>query len=213
MHDKTHTMIVKDEILTRVADLIESSPAEAAGGLALASVDAFAKTYPAKLTAAVKKIIRKNYPDATDELIAERAMSDLGTSLSIASSIVTAQIAMDYSPLSYVMDQLASDEALPSEKMEEAQAAVVRAFEEVRAIGLTPFGAASMMITISAGLAREDGASAYQLLRPLLETAQHGLESERSPQMQKEIDDLALDAISKQLGISRAAAKQMLKGQ
>lgn len=212
MHDRTQTMVAKDDILSRVADLLESSPAETAAALALASIDAYAKGHPPKMTTADRAIIKENYPDATDELIAERAMSDYGTSLSITSSIVTAQIAMDYSPMSYVMDQLTADQALPSEKMQAAQAAAARAFEEIRAGGMSPFGAASMMIGMSSALARKDGASAYQLLRPLFEAALRGIGSERTPQMQKDIDDAALEIISKQMGISRTAAKQYLNG-
>lgn len=212
MQDQTQTMVAKDDILERVADLLEMNPAETAAALALASVDAYAKGYPPKLTAAARETIKENYPDATDELIAERAMSDYGASLSITSSIIAAQIAMDYSPMSYVMDQLAADQALPAEKMDAAQAAVGRAFKEIRALGLTPFGAASMMIAISSSQAQKDGLSAYQLLRPLLEMALHGVSTERTPQMQKEIDEAALDFISRQMGISRVQAKQYLKG-
>jgi hypothetical protein len=212
MYDRTKTMVAKDDILSRVADLLESNPAETAAALSLASVDAYAKAHPPKLTAAARAIIKENYPDATDELISERAMSDYGTSLSITSSIVTAQVAMDYSPLSYVMDQLAADQALPSEKMQAAQAVATRAFEEIRAIGMSPFGAASMMIGMSSVLAQKDGASAYQLLRPLFEAALRGIGSERTPQMQKDIEAAALDAISKEMGISRTAVKRYLKG-
>lgn len=204
-------MKTANDILKRVADLLERDPTGTPTALALASVKAHAKSYPPKLTAAARNTIKANYPDATDDLIAERAMSDYGTSLSITSSIVAAQIAMDYSPMSYMEDQLTADQALPDENMDAAQAAVGRTYKEIRELGLTPFGAASMMIALASEMACEQGLSVYQLLRPLLETALDGVSTERTPQMQKDIDEAKLDLVSSCMNISRDQAKKYLK--
>lgn len=209
MTDKTQAMLIAEDILARVADLLSIYPAETAAALSLASTYAFAKIHPAKLTAANKKIIKQNYPLATEELMADRAMSELGMNLSISTSIIAAEIALDYSPLSYVKDQFDADMALPKELFAEAQIAIQTAYTEVRSIGLSPFGAMSMLIALGSAFAKEDGATKYQLIRPLLETAKTGLE-EKLTAHTAHSDDAAIEALSRQMGISRAAVKRML---
>lgn len=206
MTDKTQAMLIAEDILARVADLLSIYPAETAAALSLASTYAFAKIHPAKLTAANKKIIKQNYPLATEELMADRAMSELGMNLSISSSIIAAEIAMDYSPLSYVKDQFEADMAIPKERFAEAQNAVLKAYSEVRATGFSAFGTASMMIALAAVYAKKEGATKYQLMRPLLETAKNGLDEKLTAHS----DDAAIEALSRQMGISRAAVKRML---
>lgn len=212
MTDKTPAMLIAEEILARVADIFEECPEDVAAALALASVSAFAKIYPAKLTAKTKKIIKSNYPDATNELMADRAMTDLGTGQSISTSIISAQIAMDYSPLSFTKDQVDADMAMPPEELEQAQNVVLFAFESVVERGYSPFGAATMMIGIGSAMARDNGTSPFQLLRPLLETALEGIEEFMSPPTSlTAAEEEAVKAVSKQIGISRSALERILK--
>lgn len=211
MTQKTNAVDIKDEILERVADLFEEYPHDVAMALSLASVSAFAKIYPAKLTAGTKKIIKTNYPDATDDLMAERAISAAGAKSSICTSIISAQIAMDYSPLSCVKAQMDTDMALPPSGFEVAHKEVILAFKAVRAIGFSSFGAASMMIGLSAQMAKAEGAGPFELMRPLLETALSVFEDDKSPHRQAERDRAVMDAVCKEMCISQAEYKRLLK--
>ncbi|ELG7182128.1 TPA: hypothetical protein ACP3ZG_001621 [Pseudomonas aeruginosa] len=203
--------VLKEEILERVEDIVDENPVEAALGMCLASLAILHDLYPAKLSATAVKQIKENYPDATDELIADRAMSEEGALIAIRSNVIASQIAMDYSPLSHTKAHFDSDMKLSPESMRKAQHSVSLIFEELEGIGLSPFGAVAMVTTMAVQYGGARGLHGLQMVRPLLENIGQALEN-LSPEFKKMMDDRALEAVAQQLGISKQAAKNMVKG-
>jgi len=201
---------LKEEILERVEDIVEESPLEAALGMCLASLAILHDLYPAKLSATAVKQIKENYPDATDELIADRAMSEEGALIAISSNVIASQIAMDYSPLSHTKAHFDSDMKLSAESMRKAQHSVSQIFEELEGIGLSPFGAVAMVTTMAVQYGGARGLHGLQMVRPLLENIGQAMEN-HSPEFEKEIEERALEELAQHLGISKQAARNMLK--
>ena len=202
----------KNLILERAEGITEVSKRDLGLGMILAALAVLTEIYPPKLTDNEISLIRENYPDATDELIKERAMSETGTKTAIEALIVAAQIAMDYSPLSNFKDQYDSDMALDREILDRSQKAVKAVFNEALENGLSPFGTASLIIGVTTIESTKAGLTCLQLLRPLLEMASERIEAEPSPEMATLTEDAALARLAQTLGISKAAAKKMVSG-
>ncbi|MGG2621687.1 hypothetical protein [Pseudomonas aeruginosa] len=202
---------MKEEIMERVEDIVDESPLEAALGMSLASLAVLQDLYPANLSKSAVKLIKENYPGATDDLIADRAMSEEGAQIAIRSNVIAAQIAMDYSPLSHTKEHFDNDMKLGAESMRKAQHSVSLIFEELERIGLSPFGAVAMVTTMAIQYGGARGLHGLQMVRPLLENIGQAMEN-HSPEFKKVIEERALEELAQQLGISKQAAKNMVKG-
>lgn len=175
MTDESQAMHAKKEILSCTAGISGFEPRDIGIGMLLAALEIFAKSYPAKLSSLERGLIKENYPDATRELINERAMSNEGTMLCISALICAAQIPMDYSPHSNVKADVDFDMDLPQGLIEQSQLVVADVYQQLVELGLSPFGTATLMISLGSSMAKLDGVNGLQLLRPLLETADTSL--------------------------------------
>mgnify|MGYP001244570977 CR=1 FL=1 len=94
---------------SRIADLIQDAPTDVAASLGNLIIKIFAQQFPTELSKSDKQLVLSNYPQATDALIAERAMSIEGLMYVTALTGQINKIALDYTPTSNTKDFEKSD--------------------------------------------------------------------------------------------------------
>lgn len=194
----------------RLTDLIDADPTGVAVDLGNLSLSIFAKKFPPVLTSKDKKLIKENYPNATNALIAERAMSSEGLTYALALNIQFTKIALDYSPESHVKSVVASDQAVGEKVSALLQPKLQSAFNDAVSAGMSPFGVATMMILIGAITGVRKGVKWLAMVRPLVEAVEVISRPGLAPPS-KEAEDRAMSKLMEQMGISRAEAKRYLK--
>lgn len=209
-------------IRARLADLIEADPLDVAitlGNLALAI---FAQRFPAQPSEAEKGLIQENYPQATDDLIAERAMNEEGLIYAVTSFNQLARICIDYSPESNTKAAVGLDTTTGPHVAPGLQKSLDALFAETVKAGMSPFGVGTMMILSGMVLAVRQGVTWPAITRTLLESVEHaqGIAMRtRKPSAEDiaQAEENALQVVMAQMGISRttarkylAAAKQMM---
>jgi hypothetical protein len=197
-------------IASRLAAFLKEDPDGTAIALCDLALATLARSHPAKLTPAAKKKILDNYPEATDALIAERAMDDEGVITALAMLNLMGKIALDYSVSSHVKNEMSRDERFSGYCAATLGPGLELAFDEAVDAGVTPFGVACTTILLAVVKATGRGVSAVKLARPLLDAMGLALAggSERS---EKEIEDEAVALVAAQMGVSTAVAKGYLR--
>lgn len=201
---------IKEAISERIEDLALRDAEGTAISLVLVALEILARQYPAKLDDKDRLCIRDNYPSATDQLIDERAMSERGVLTAIASATEMARIAIDYSPLSHTKPTMDLDIQLSQENLMSVRQALNTGFDRAEEEGLSPFGVATTMILLAVVKAQRKGVTGLKLVRPLLDAISLALRTTEKPPS-KAAEEYAISALCKQMGISRAAAKQYLE--
>lgn len=197
------------QITHRLEDLIQQAPEDTAISLITVALSIYAKIYPPTLGAKERSLIRENYPDATDKLIADRSMSETGVFMAVATASEMARIAIDYSPLSHVKVDMDRDMALGDQVVGAVAKHMGQAFTNSVGEGLSPFGAAATMILQAVMTGKGHGVSGFKLIRPLLDALTIALDG-YPMRSEAEVESAALDVISEQMGISRHEAKRYL---
>ena len=204
-------MQVQDAIAERIADFVETDPDSTAASLMLLALRILAKAHPPELTEEDRTKILDNYPPATDNLIADRAIGKSGVEVAILTAITTAKIASDYRPLTHTQPYMDQDFALPEEVMRDAQKSLSDVFEKVSAAGVSDYGAAAMMILTAVMRARAKGLTGLQLIRPLLDAISFSFRPTAEPQSDKQFDERLISRLAEAMGISRTAAKKYVQ--
>lgn len=202
----------KNEISNRIKDLVEQEPLMVATVLALNSLEILATKFPAKLDSKAIALIKNNYPEATDKLMAERSLDEKGQLYAIGIAANMARITVDYSPLSNVKKETEQDFSLPPQAEKQINERTVDAFTQNIMSGYTAFGSAASMILIATKMALASEVSPLKLMRPLLDAIELTIKdaSESSFSM-KDAEEEAVKAVAEQLGISIAQARKYLK--
>ncbi|MBQ4855616.1 hypothetical protein IMW82_13140 [Rhodanobacter sp. B2A1Ga4] len=167
-----------------------------------------ARRFPAKLKAGDKKKIKDNFPDASDALIAERSMSKEGLAWVLALATQMAEIAIDYSPLSHCKPSIDNDEKHQAVIRDVLEPQVSAAFEASVEAGLSPYGATTMLIILGVINGIRHGVHWSAVARPLVESVTVALKKGGSVELSPEQEELALQALMGQMGISRSEAKK-----
>lgn len=201
----------KNEISSRIKDLVDQDPMMVATMLALNSLEILATEFPAKLDSKAIALIKNNYPHATDTLMAERSLDEKGQLYAIGIAANMARITVDYSPLSNVKKETDQDFAVSPQVEKRIHERTVDAYTQNIMSGYTPFGAAASMILIATKMALSAEVSPLKLMRPLLDAIELTMKdaSESSFSM-KEAEEEAVKAVAAQLGISIAQARKYL---
>lgn len=198
-----------DEVIAeRISDLTQQNTEETALALVKLALELLAKANPPNLGKNHVELIKENYPDATDSLIKSRALSQRGTALAMGAGIYMSKIAIDYNPLSHVKTDMDADMALPSSVSQDLGQRLSRVFEQGTAAGMSPFGMAATMIHIGVYMGQQAGCHGFKLARPLLDALERTIEG---PQRNIPDEDAVLDALSQQMGISKATARQYVE--
>lgn len=163
----------------RLTDLIATDPAQAAAVLGDLALCTLARAYPAELTESTKTRIKSNYPPATDDLMAERAMSPLGIELALALTMEMATIVLDYSPRSDVAHYLEQDAHAPPEIVRSLSEAVEVAIANAERAGMSRFGARTTTILVAVATGIGQMVPFEALGRPLLRGMAYLLEGMR----------------------------------
>lgn len=136
--------------------------------LADLAIATLAQKYPATLTDKDKEKINQNYPEATDELMQERAMSAEGVQTTVRLAVKMAEVAISYTPLSHCFDEVKKDAEIIRKPGFDFPIQHAELFKHGLESGLTPFGVAATLIGQSVIQASKQGVHPYLLARPLL---------------------------------------------
>lgn len=201
---------LKSEIVKRVQDLASLDRTATAVALVDAALTIFAQQFPATLTDDERRKVQESYPPATDELIAERTMSEQGVVFALGAGVQMATIAIDYTPLSHAKPEMDSDFGLSQEVMTPVVQACEDVFSTGQQAGLSVFGTAALMIHLASHKAVEMGVNRMKLARPLLDAL--GKLFDSGPAMSsEEVDEMLIAKLREQMGISRVEAKRYIK--
>lgn len=198
---------LKMEVLTRVDDLVANDRIQTAAVLIDAALTLLAQQFPPNLDANERRLVQENYPEATDELVAARAMSEEGVVTALVLGIQMGEIAIDYSPLSHT-PEMEHDLALSAEVVSPIVQACEDLFDNADRIGLSAFGMATLMMCSATRKATKRGVHPMKLARPLLETLGRVLEP-NAPLAHGEHNESAIRALRERLGVSRETAKRI----
>lgn len=200
----------KLEILKRIGDLSAEDRTTTAIALVDAALALLAQQYPASLSDDDRRKVKENYKGATDELVAERAMSEEGVVIAMGAGLQMAVIAMDYSPLSHAKSEMDEDFKLSKEVMTPLVAACDDIFAKAQKAGLSHFGCAAMMIHLAAHRSVELGVPRMKLARPLMDAV--GKLFDTGPAMsEEELDEHLIATIREKMSVSREVAKRYVK--
>lgn len=199
---------LQDLIGERIDDLVKLAPDATAVSLVMVALRILAGQYPPDLDDVGRGRIRDNYPSATDELIAERSISQEGVILAVLMGTEMARIAVDYTPLSHTKPEMDCDFQLPDDTMRSLTASLLSTFDKGTAAGVSPFGVATTMILLGVVKAKEQGVTGLKLMRPLLDAISKALDGGAATPTAQEVEELAIEALCEQMGISRTTAKK-----
>lgn len=196
------------EILSRIDDIVKEDPNAAGVALMIAALQLFAKVHPLQLDRESRALIEENYPPATPELMAKRAMTDEGVHFVVASALQIARIANDYSPNSHTKNLIDADMALGEKQRQTVNQMIAKTFDTVESTGASAFGTAATMILLAVIKAQERGVNGFQLTRVLLDglNAALGFRAGGSPTAFDE--EAAIAAVASQMGISKATVRK-----
>lgn len=200
----------EDALLRQIEGHLDADPAVAAAELGALALRKFAEAYPATgQTPDDRRKIRENYPHATDDLIAERAMSQHGLLAVLALSEQLARIALDYSPLSHCAPQMAHDDAMGEQIGTVTSGRIHHAMQAALDQGMSPFGVACTGILSATMFGRSIGVPYPLLARPLIDALSVAMpgQSDSSPLSDEDI----IQFLMAQMGFGRAAAKKYLQ--
>lgn len=159
----------KREVLSRVRSVLSDDPRRAAAELVDAALSILASAYPGSPSSSEIKHIKKGYKGATEQLIKERSMSELGVACALYTASLMGSIAIDYSPLGYVKNDIVSDGALQNYIHGDLSQRLESAFNDAIAAGVSPFGVTSVMTLSAAKMAMEHQVPVAKIARPLVE--------------------------------------------
>lgn len=178
--------------------------------LANLQIALLARRFPANLSPSDKALIQDNYPDATDSLIEERAMSDEGVQFTLGIAAMLSAICLDYSPHSHcrtVMDLDAAHEAYIDGTVAPALRAL---YTSAVKHGVSPFGVTALFVVLGTKYGLRSGVHWAALARPLIDSVSLGHDSGmiKSPE---ETEERAIQLLMLTLSCSRATAKRYVK--
>lgn len=201
------TQITVNEISKRIEDLIAGNENHVAIALSLVILKVLNSKYKPDLSKENVALIKGNYPEAIQQDIEERGLSEEGLATILAIFKQTSMIAMDYSPLTNAHAEQEKDLSNPANQ-HKAQNIAMDAYASIKGLGYSSFGAAATLIMLATVMSLRDGASRYKIARPLLEA--YGQIFERNFGLsQKEIEDAAVEAVCNQMGISKKRSSKI----
>jgi hypothetical protein len=195
----------------RIADLLPGNVREAGTLVGGVLLKILVDRHPASLSQADKDKIRGNDPEATEELIAERSLSDQGAGIALELLTVLSNIVLTYNPASHFTSLMARDgrfmpmvEPMVSELLEDL-------WDEAEASGMSSFGVACTTIGVATDIAIERGVPWALLARPLNDATMAALAIRQQTAAEAaENKEEAITLAMRRMGISRAAAKKYL---
>lgn len=203
----------QSSVESRIADLILEAPTEVVASLGNLIIKILAQQFPANLSKTDKQLVLSNYPQATDALIAERAMSIEGLMYVTALTGQINIIALDYTPTSNTKDFVKIDESVGANVGPQISAALDKVFADGLQQGMSPFGVGTLMILTGVILSIRSGVAWPAIAKTLVESIDHSVQfgTKASPPRPEDVDaalESAIPMIMSQMGISRAAAKR-----
>lgn len=167
------------------------------------------KKHAAKLDAKSKSLIRENYPAATDFMMKDRALNEVGDIQALAMAKFLGVIAIDYSPISHFSADMAADEALAKDGTYAKM--LNSAHTEAIQSKMSAFGASATMILMGVALGLKAGLHPIKVVRPLLDGLQLAIENRLPQPLTQEQEAEMLKGVAKQMGISLAEAKKYME--
>lgn len=197
-----------DEISSRILDLSKGNENNVSMALPLVIIKLLNEAYPPHLGPANAALIRGNYPAATQEDMEQRALSKPGVMTALSIFQLASSIVIDYCPLTNCVEEQKSDLA-DNEKIQKAIAIANKAYNDMIAIGYTPFGAMTTMTSMGLTRSKGDGVPSLKLARPLIEFMAAAL---KPNELERQADeDEMIDMLCKSMGISKAEARKYIK--
>lgn len=198
------------EMAARIGPDLQEKPEQVIGVMCGVAVAALAKRFPPQLSAADRRAIKENYPDATDDRIEERAMGEEGVMVALAAAEMMARIAVDYTASSAIKQDMAKDDEVASTVGSRLQMSLFESMEVAVASGMTPFGAMATAVLIGAHFGKVKGLAPAKVVRPLLDGISFAIQD--GPQRSAaEDEERAISHLMRVMAISRAQAKRYLK--
>lgn len=209
---KTNDLV--NEIYSRISDLSAGNESHVSTALALVIIKVLNSAHKPDLSQENLLLIKENYPPATKKDIEERGLSEEGVMHALALFNHASKIVLDYSPLTNAHAEQKADLSEDG-KQHQAQESAMAAYEQIKKLGFSAFGASTTLILVASVLGINDGVSRFKLARPLLEASGKVLDgsarSAKSPEEMKAIEEMAISAVCQQMGISRKEALKYLK--
>lgn len=200
----------QEAFTARVGSEFQERPEEVIGLMCSAVLAALAKRFPPQLSAKDRKAIKENYPEATDDLIEERAMNDDGVMVVLVASELMARIGVDYSASSAFKQDMAKDDEVASTAGKRLQMSLSKSLQEAVDAGMTPFGAMTTSVLMGALFGRTAGLAPAKISRALLDGMKMAVEG-GPRRSQAEVEEAAIQGLMKLMGISRTEAKRYAK--
>lgn len=211
---------IKKDLRLAMSKHPRASSNDLVSALMLVAYEQLAATYSAEPDPEERALIMKNYPEATDALIDERAMTELGVLNVFSAGQDLMNVANDYSDKSMIYDFVQSDQKFTS-ALSELTESVMLAYQKAVASGVTPFGAYASTVINLCVVMRNSRLHPFQLLRPLvdgmsvfIEMQTKRLESDPSnPFASCKTEEEAIQLFSQFMGVTLATGKRLWKKQ
>lgn len=204
---------VKQQISKEIWAILEQcSEDDLAPNLLAYAINKFLEPYRAKsLSAPERAAIYSNYPDATEELIAVRSLSEDGLREAAANLSYTIKMYLDYSPLSNVAKELEGDSKLSEEANSDVVYALEALWREAKAKGFSAYGATAVLVLHSVMFAKCDGLHWTKLLRLMIDALGLVLPRATRPVTKAERDKHIAAGLAAAMGISERTARKYIK--
>lgn len=201
-----HQRRLKAEIRDRVQDL--TGDRRLAAALIETGFDILAAQHrQERLDAAELAVIQENSPNATPDLIAERAINEAGLLEAVSYAESFARIYIDYSPLSQWQADMRADQACKEGLAEEAAAWIAGMNVRWGAAGVSGFGVCCTLILTAASDALARGLGWPKVVRICLDAINMAWQWALPPSpLTARLGQV--EEIMAMLGISRAAAQR-----
>lgn len=193
----------------KIGPELQTEPEKVIGDLCGTALAAMARRFPAKLSAADRAVIRTNYPRATDDLMDERSMDTMGFMVTLTAAELMARIAVDYSSASEFKRDMDMDARILNPVGNALAQSIEVAMDSAVQQGLTPFGAMCTAILLGTFKGKLARLPTQKLVRPLLDGLKMAL-GDGPTVPQKEVEEAAMQAIMKKMGVGKAEAKKYL---
>ena len=201
-----HQRRLKAEIRARMQDI--AGDRQLAGALIETGFDILAAQHQQmRLDAADLAVIQENSPNATPELIAQRAVNETGLLAAVSYAENFARIYIDYSPLSQWQADMRADQSCNEGLADEAAAWFADMNVRWGAAGVSGFGVCATLILLAASDALERGLGWPKVVRICLDALNMAWQWALPPSpLTARLGEV--EQIMAMLGISRAAAQR-----
>jgi hypothetical protein len=156
--------------------------------------------------------IQRAYPPATMENAKAHHLTDVGLANLLAMITMAGRKYLDHQPLADATAARESDAEKAMDRLSGLGAVLTHTYDSFQSDGASTYGIFATLILHATLRAQKRGLPLVQIANVLLETIQVAMDQSGGPKMtQKQADDLAIEALAAQLGVSESTAKKYLR--